>query len=121
MSILIIARFTLPGLHHWPDAPDRRAYLRSPHRHLFEVEVEHPLHRADREIEFHDLAESARIAFHRLGVTYHSESTLVDFGARSCEMLADALGLALAHEGYWPSRIVVSEDGENDGIWEAEK
>lgn len=117
MSRTITARFTLAGLHHWPNAPERRAYLRNPHRHLFHVTVHTPVMHDDRDIEFHDLAEQAVRHFRRLGDPYHPESTLVDFGPRSCEVLAEQLAKSL-HAVYVPvSRVDVSEDGENDGTW----
>lgn len=119
MSNMIIARFTAAGIHRWPDAPDRRRYLRSPHRHLFHVKVYQRVVHSGRDVEFHDLAESAHVAFIGLGTQYHEQSTLRDFGARSCEMLAEALAQELRLVGFSPHAIVVSEDGENDGIWEA--
>lgn len=116
---LITARFTLAGLHHWPSAPPRRAYLANPHRHLFRIavtaEVDHP----DREVEFHDLAEQAAALFARMGDPYHPDSTLVDFGPRSCEVLARQLAVTLAAVDVPVVAVLVSEDGENDGIWQA--
>jgi hypothetical protein len=59
----IHVRFTEHGVHCWPQAPERRAYLRSLHRHLFFVEVSTAVEHDDREIEFHDLQEEAACIF----------------------------------------------------------
>jgi hypothetical protein len=59
----ITVRFTAPGFHQWPAAPQRRAYLRERHRHLFHVAVTIPVLHADREVEFHDLQDAARELF----------------------------------------------------------
>lgn len=115
----IVARFTTAGLHAWPGAPDRRAYLRPLHRHLFHVTVEVEVRHAEREVEFHDLAEHTAGLFADLGKPYHPESTLVNFGHQSCEHLASRLAALLTSEGYGVVRVIVSEDGENDGVWEA--
>lgn len=115
----ITARFTAPGLHRWPGAPDRRAYLRDLHRHLFRVEVVAAMGHNDREVEFHDLAEQAAQMFEWMGSEYHPATRLVTFGARSCEMLAAELAALLTEEGLTLVRVTVSEDGENDGTWHA--
>ncbi len=90
------------GWHAWPDAPEPRAYLASPHRHLFKVLVELEVFHDDREIEFHDLLDFVR-----------SQLPGPDLGARSCEMMAKALGHSIL--ARFPGRDVlvsVSEDGE---------
>lgn len=117
---LITARFTQAGLHHWPSAPPRRAYLASPHRHLFRVDVTARVGHGDRDVEFHDLAEQAAALFVRMGDPYHPESPLVDFGPRSCEVLAEQLARLLVARSIPAVQVVVSEDGESDGIWQAE-
>lgn len=115
--LTITSRFEVAGLHRWPLAPDRRAYLRDTHRHLFKVTVAVEVGQADREVEFHDLGEESETVFRSFGVQYHEESTLVNFGANSCEMLAEALGRELVGRGYPVMGVKVSEDGENDGSW----
>ena len=115
---LIEATFTLPGLHRWPGAPERRAYLRSLHRHLFAVTVTVATRHDDRDVEFHDLGEEARALLAARGEQYHPQAALLTFGASSCEMLAEDLASELAGRGYDVTRVAVSEDGENTGIWE---
>lgn len=86
VETLVIVRWTAEGWHNWPDAPERRAYLRASHRHLFyyEVGVEVAQYEQDRGIEFHDL----------LGLAQNLMQP-PDYGAQSCEMIATALGQAI--------------------------
>ncbi len=93
---------TFEGWHAWPDAPQPRGYLASPHRHLFYVRAEVTVGHDDREIEFHDLMDFI-------------VSCLPgpDLGAQSCEMIARKIVDALAEK--YPNRAVgvsVSEDNE---------
>lgn len=96
--------FQRPGMHHWPNAPEHRAYLRAEHRHLFIVSVATIVSHDNREIEFHDLLEQSKAIFNegldKLPI------------ARSCESMARWLGerLALAHKRTF--KVDVSEDGE---------
>lgn len=80
---LVTVRWTQEGWHNWPDAPERRAYLRASHRHLFyfEVGVEVSVSEHDRGIEFHDLLDLCK-----------ELAPPPDWGAQSCEMVALALG-----------------------------
>lgn len=115
----ITAGFAVAGLHHWPDAPARRAYLSHPHRHLFAVKVLANVDHDERAVEFHDLAEDAEARFRLMGRRYHAETSLLDFGARSCEAMARHIGGALTVQGYDIVSVSVSEDGENAAIWVA--
>lgn len=90
------------GWHAWPAAPEPRAYLATPHRHLFKVLVELEVFHDDREIEFHDLLDFVR-----------SLLPGPNLGAQSCEMMAKSLGHSI--RSRWPGRdclVSVSEDGE---------
>lgn len=90
------------GFHQWEQAPERRAYLRDLHRHLFHVRAAVDVNHEGREIEFHDL-----LAF--LEAECRSLTVL-----GSCETVATLLAERLADE--YPGRRVsveVSEDGEN--------
>ena len=98
----IVVRFTAEGWHHWPDAQGERAYLASPHRHLFYVEVQMAVEHNDREVEFHDLLTYARLEFGR-----------GDFGPASCEALAERLLNRLA-SSYGGRRIRVSVFEDNE-------
>ena len=98
----IWVRFTAEGWHHWPGAPEHRAYLGVSHRHLFHVRVEVPVSHDQRDIEFHDLLDTARELW---GDGDHQ--------GRSCETLARELGEALVRllPVAWVE-VEVSEDGE---------
>lgn len=101
---VIRVRFALPGFHSWPDAPDRRAYLRDVHRHVFHVEVCTHVSHDDREIEFHDLQDEAREIF---------ESILTSLtGPRSCEHMARVLGAKLREHHKRTFEVTVWEDNE---------
>lgn len=75
--------------HHWPEAPDHREYLRTPHPHTFTVCVQFFLLDAEgsRVLEFHDLVDAVR-------------STMRDFEedkttTASCEQYAKIIGSRL--------------------------
>lgn len=102
--VSVWATVDIPGLHRWPSAPDHRAYLRSPHRHLFRVRAEVRVCHSDRDVEFHDLQDLIRQAWSSLGN---------DLGSNSCEDLAHIVGWHLIKAGLVPVQIDVSEDQEN--------
>lgn len=114
---IIQARSVVNGLHHWPDAPERRAYLRSLHRHIFVIDVRIFVGGADREVEFHDLSENVETLVRSFGVRYHDDSLLTNFGALSCEHIAGRVAQALLAEGLSVQSVTVSEDGENSSEW----
>lgn len=102
-------RWTQEGWHNWPEAPERRAYLRDSHRHLFwyEVRVNITGLGHNRSLEFHNLLEFCREA-----------TRGPNLGANSCEMLAAALGedvrvwlLEMGVEAICTT-VTVSEDNE---------
>lgn len=106
---------TFVGIHEWANAPQRRRYLRNPHRHLFHVRVEVEVPHPDRAIEFHDLLDVVRDCCEGLG----EDVTLTGIRwlrGMSCEMIAkDIMGAVLEE---WPEvklRVDVSEDGEAGG------
>jgi hypothetical protein len=101
----IFVRFTSPGFHCWDGAPEHRAYLGQVHRHLFHVEVRMQVAHDDREVEFHDLQDYSHFVFGTLGLDGN-------YGSRSCEMLARALGTELANKFQRLVTVIVSEDGE---------
>lgn len=108
---MIAVRFQAEGWHCWPDAPPRRAYLRDLHRHIFQAEVSMPVEHDDRDVEFHDLRDEA------LGLlTEQGQKGIriagLDFGHRSCEMLARHVAETLAARYGRAVRVSVSEDGE---------
>lgn len=109
----ITATTHVVGLHCWPTAPDRRAYLRAPHRHVFGLAVEVSVEHSDRFVEWHDLADDARAVLASLGTDYHPQTTLVDFGRMSCEELASETLLGLTRMGYAVRKVSVDEDREH--------
>lgn len=93
------------GYHYWPQAPEHRAYLRSRHRHLFQIRAEVVVHHDDRDVEFHDL--QAFIS------DWWGQDEPKYLGASSCEAIALTLVQALHAAGFTTASVTVSEDGEN--------
>ena len=106
-------RTEFEGYHYYPNAGSidpRISFLENEHRHMFKVEVKISVSHLDRELEFF-LVKWALNEFIQGGNMNH----------KSCEMIAtDILNLHLIPR-YGDNRyyeIVVSEDGESDGIVE---
>lgn len=114
MDKIVFATFRQAGMHHWPDAPTEHVYLRAPHRHVFHVRIEVAVGGLNRDIEFIQLKRDAAWRFVRLANvnSTHGNSDALDYGARSCEMLAADLKASMIGE-YNIVAIEVSEDGEN--------
>jgi hypothetical protein len=100
---IILVRFQVPGFHNWPGAVNHpgREYLASLHRHLFHVEVRMTVTHDDREVEFHDLLDTAKRLFPG-----------GEMGASSCEHMARKLGKEIARLFGRAVEVSVSEDGE---------
>lgn len=113
-STTITAKVAEPGIHYWPDAPKRRGYLAEPHRHLFVARATVVVDHHDRAVEFHDLGDDLHSALRgctgTLAYGEHSTS-LLDFGAQSCEDLATSILMAL-EVTYDVVEVSVSEDDE---------
>ena len=100
MKTSIVMRLTYGATHHWPGEPQpSRLNLVESHFHHFQIEIRHPVHELDREIEF---------------IQYRAELyDLIDrryehnFGARSCEMIATDLR---EHVAPYATQISVFED-----------
>ena len=108
----IKVRTEFEGYHFYPGAgsiDERIKFLENEHRHMFKVEVKISVTHLDRELEFF-LVKWALQDFIESGKMNH----------KSCEMIAtDILQehlLPRYGERYY--EIVVSEDGESDGIVE---
>lgn len=95
----VSVRVDMPGFHYWPGAPKHRAYLRSPHYHVFSVVATMPVSHGDRDVELHDMRKVVGIALARLFPNG-------DLGPQSCEHVAARL------LGELPglSEVTVSED-----------
>ncbi|GAA2746206.1 hypothetical protein [Kitasatospora cinereorecta] len=101
------AEVRLPGFHHWPAAPEHRAYLRARHRHLFHIRASVHVGHDDRDTEFHDLADHIR-AWWGPGDR--------ECGPASCEALARTLAEHLTAMGLRLDEVAVSEDGEAGAV-----
>lgn len=108
----IKVRTEFQGFHFYPGAGEiapRIKFLENEHRHMFKVEVKISVTHLDRELEFFlvkwDLQE-----FLKDGKMNH----------KSCEMIATDIleNHLLPKYGERYYEIVVSEDGESDGIIE---
>jgi hypothetical protein len=105
-------RTAFVGMHCWPSAPPSRSYLRTPHRHTFNVRVELEVRALDREVEFHDLKDAVD------ATRPPAEQVMALDGANpflhfSCEHHAERI-MTLIGVRY-PSRrlsVTVDEDGE---------
>ena len=94
------------AMHRWENAPDRVAYLRNSHRHVFHVVCRASVKHENRDIEFimlkNDVLRYCRSC-------YESQ---YDLGEMSCEMIAQDI-LDTFPVLY---SVEVSEDGENGAI-----
>ena len=85
----ILVRAMLTAMHHWPGAPDSRAYLRDSHRHNFLVTVGVGVNESDRELEMHDLQEKLMGILE--SIPQMDDSGQLDFGSMSCEQIGDEI------------------------------
>jgi hypothetical protein len=99
------------ALHHWPGAPESRAYLGHPHRHDFEITVTIPVQHDNRDVEFHDALDRLMEIIDDM-LTYNDDTLMYEtpeianFMGRSCEMIGAEVLAA------WPEAIIckVAED-----------
>jgi hypothetical protein len=109
----IKVRTEFEGFHYYPNAgtiDPRIKFLENEHRHMFKVEVKISVTHLDRELEFF-LVKWALQEFIKDGKMNH----------KSCEMIATDILEKHLIPAYGSDRyydIVVSEDGESDGIIE---
>jgi hypothetical protein len=115
MKAYVQARLSLPGFHHWPDAPEAVVYLRYPHRHLFVIRATKAVSHGDREVEFHLL--KGQVEFHlreRYPFGLHAPGATepaYNFGTSSCEQIGEDLLRTLDL-----AQVSVFEDDENGAI-----
>jgi len=92
MTTNVIVKLEIEGLHNWPDAQSivpEVGFLSSMHRHKWFITAKKQVNHDDRDVEF--------IMFKRdieewLGHTYYNlKSRTHEFGAKSCEMLAEEI------------------------------
>lgn len=101
----IMVRLAIIGYHQWPEAPDDVAFLRSKHRHIFHIECIKKVVGLNREIEIILFKNDIR---KHLESSYLNHLDGLDFGNKSCEMIASDL---VFHFGLSECRVL--EDGEN--------
>lgn len=109
----IKVRTQFEGFHLYPNAGEidpRIAFLEQRHRHTFKVEVKIQVDHSDRELEFF-LVKWALEEF----------NNRTEMNNLSCESIAENILQYFLVPNYGNQRyyqVVVSEDGESDGIIE---
>lgn len=105
----IIVNLQVEGCHNFPQAAQffpKVNFLEHRHRHIFTIEAKKEVTHDDRDVEF---ILYKREIIDYLNRMYYSEvSGLLEFGPRSCEMLAKEL-----YNHFELSYCKVMEDGEN--------
>lgn len=109
MACTVIARFTVPGFHSWPDAPEAFSFLRERHRHVFHFEVGALVTHDNRAIELITWKEKLRSLVQRTFCHAPEAAAHADFGRYSCESIARKV-LERTEEACY---VAVFEDGEN--------
>lgn len=106
MKIIIKTQFE--DLHKWEEAPIEVNFLRSPHRHIFFVEIRCEVYHDDRELEFimvkRELDKIIQKNIKTMPVT------------KSCEMMANELKSILKNRYLRPFEVSILEDNENGVI-----
>ena len=95
------------AVHCWPDAPNAQSFLRNPHRHMFEVEVNIQVFHNDREIEYLAFKDCLTV----LLLTMPKPRTF------SCEQYSDQIAEILNTQ-YKKRHVLISvrEDGKEGSI-----
>jgi hypothetical protein len=104
VSRTVTVRWTFDGWHHWPDAPSHRAYLADSHRHLFHAAVTISVAHDNRDVEFHDLQDTAKAC----------TPPGRDWKDWSCERIAEHVASQISREVDGPIAVSIGEDGECD-------
>lgn len=103
MSLYVVCTIQMEGLHCWPEAPGKVAYLRQLHRHVFVITMEFPVLDSNREIEI--ITRQSEIQ-HYLLERYSDDNGMCCFGRMSCEDIAGEL-----LEKFSAASCTVLEDG----------
>lgn len=112
MERTIVVKTQYEGIHCWPEAPDEVKFLRSLHRHIFNVEVEVEVHNDDRDIEFIMLKHQIN---HWLSLQF-DDNGVWQMGRLSCEQVAEMVIDLVQERLRNATRKItcrVDEDGEN--------
>lgn len=113
IKTFIKVRTEFEGFHFYPNAGDideKIKFLEYTHRHIFKVEVKIQVTHLDRELEFF-LVKWALADFIKAGNYNHKSCEMI-----ACDLLNNHLIPTYGNNRYY--EIVVSEDGESDGIIE---
>ena len=110
---LYIAKVTtqFEGYHCWPKAPEKVAFLRNKHRHMFHVTVKIEQEHNDRDVEY------IMTKWDLNNLITKMKTHLVDYvnGNASCEMMAEYIYDNIVSPGAHV-QVEVTEDGENGAI-----
>ena len=92
MKTNVIAKLELEGMHNWPDAKKvfpEVGFLSDMHRHKWFITAKKRVRHDDRDVEFimfkRDILDYLEDAYYNFHTRTH------EFGAMSCEMLAEEL------------------------------
>ena len=113
INTYIKVRTEFEGRHFYPKAGDidsRIEFLENEHRHLFKVEVKISVNHLDRDLEFF-LVKWALKDFCFSGNMNHKSCEMIGM-----DILNDHLIPKYGKDRYY--EVVVSEDGESDGVVE---
>ena len=108
----------IEGTHYY--AESTRIYLREHHHHTFKFEAAWRVEDANRQIEFHDAKFLIEKCIRNRFPKHASSPSIYDFGANSCEMLAEILFRLLEQTEYGaPFSVTVGEDDGCSGTYVA--
>tara|TARA_R110000868_G_scaffold132290_2_gene342957 strand:+ start:5337 stop:5555 length:219 start_codon:yes stop_codon:yes gene_type:complete len=60
------------GLHQWKDAPDQVDFLRSAHRHIFNIKIYFEVNHNDRDLEFFMMKSEINNLIEHIYITNHN-------------------------------------------------
>jgi replicative DNA helicase len=114
-------KYTMEGIHHYPDAPEAVSFLRHPHRHIFHIVLYVEQFHNERDVEYILL---------RKWLEHRCKTTQWDLSS-SCEHIAQVIGTHARAEYAGESmrrpdglfrRVMVEvlEDNENGCLLEFE-
>lgn len=117
MQRCVICAVDVEGFHHWPGAPDNLSYLRTRHRHVFQIRIEFEVSHGDREVEINQRQTEIKSYLLQKYIPADScrQDRACEFGAMSCEQIAEellehfgAVSCQVLEDGYGGARIVRS-------------
>lgn len=106
---IVIINTSIDGCHNFPAAKElfpEVGFLSDRHRHMFHIKLASPVTHSDRDKEFIMLKRD--IQQYVVDKYYNTETRTCEFGAKSCEMLAQEL-----LEKFNAQWVEVWEDQEN--------